>query len=230
MSDTSSCVSWQAGVCHLLWVKNDAGGESWLFVSRHAAPSRWCGSCRACTRGCVATRPAGGAASVGRRPVVVSRHAAPSRWGGRCRAWTRDCGVSAVRGWRGRLSEPAASHGAHSRQIGAIAGDPGGMVVSHDEPVDLVLQVHKVLDFSRQEKRPSKRALLTMSLHVWWCSPPSSPLDACCELWQCGPCAGCFGREVPCQGVSRGTDVMSAASLKSAQFIDADSTIVELGD
>ena len=49
--------------------------------------------------------------------------------------------------WRGsiRLSEPAASHGAHSRQVGGNCADPRGVLVSHHDPVDLVLQVHKVL-------------------------------------------------------------------------------------
>ena len=81
------------------------------------------------------------------------------------------------------------------------------------KPVDLVLQVDKVL---------LVRARRTTGLAGFFASEEASeqesPVDdvtsrlvmqsskkpaASSEHWHCGPCTGSFGTEVPCQGVSR---------------------------
>ena len=80
-----------------------------------------------------------------------------------------------------KIEEPAASHGAHSRQVGSNSGVSG-------ESVDTG---------ARSNVQENRRVLGAMSLRVDAEARRSS------KHWQGGPCTGSLGRRVPCQGVTK---------------------------
>ena len=108
------------------------------------------------------------------------------------------------------MSEPAASHGAHSRQVGSNCADPR-VLGSHDKLVDLVLHVHKVLLvrarrttglgglFASKEASEQESSVddVTSRLVMQSAKKPAA------SSGHFGPCTGSFEREVPCLGVSR---------------------------
>ena len=79
-----------------------------------------------------------------------------------------------------KVEGPAASHGAHSRQVGRNFTDCG-------EAVDLVIQVHEVLF-----KRTGECSWRCHRVVMQFVTRPAASR----EHWQGGPCIGNFGSKV----------------------------------